>query len=59
MLLQGKVLVFLVCNWRYLEGPKVGVHGEYVDELEGGEDVGGGEEALGDQGGVPPAGVQM
>ena len=36
-----------------LEGPEVRVDGEDVDELQVGEDVGGGEEALGDQHRVP------
>ena len=37
----------------HLQGAEVGVDWEDVDELEGGEDVGGGEEPLGDEGGVP------
>ena len=37
----------------HLEGPEVRVDREDVDQLEGGEDVGGSEQALGDEGGVP------
>ena len=37
----------------HLQGSQVRVDGEYVDQLEGGEDVGGSEEALRDEGGVP------
>ena len=37
----------------HLQGSQVRVDGEYVDQLEGGEDVGGSEKTLRDEGGVP------